>query len=194
MRVISGAYKGRRLKAPKGMRTRPTTDRVKEAIFNTLVPALQNCHSFLDLFAGSGAIGIEALSRGVGRCIFVENWPGALKILRENTKIISGQEVIILPIDVEYAIEKLRQERFEIIFMDPPYRLENLIPLLNKVESIVQPDGIVVLETSFKNHHLQDSTNLTCIKSSRYGDTNVLYFKQSKKDSGRAENGYLCKA
>ncbi|MBZ4687160.1 MAG: rRNA (guanine966-N2)-methyltransferase [Clostridia bacterium] len=178
MRVISGEYKGRRLKAPKGIRTRPTTDRVKEAIFNTLAPILKNCHSFLDLFAGSGAIGIEALSRGVNRCIFVENWSGALKILRENLKICSNKEIIIYPIDVNSALEKIQNERFDIIFMDPPYNMPNIIPLLKKIDTVVQPDGIVVLEASTKNDYPQSIENLTCIKTSRYGDTQVLYFKK----------------
>lgn len=123
MRVIAGKARSIPLVAPKGMQTRPTTDRVKETLFNMLQPWIPGSR-FLDLFAGSGAIGIEALSRGALRCVFVERGRAAVSCIRENLKRTRLEENSrILAADVMNALKELNgQETFSCIFMDPPYQ------------------------------------------------------------------------
>lgn len=178
MRVIAGCYKGRKLKAPKGMATRPTSDRVKEAVFNTLAPVLTDCKSFLDLFAGTGAVGIEALSRGVEECIFVENRFAALKVLKDNVKFCTDQKYEILKMDVLDALDKLEQNKFQIVFMDPPYNYQQLSAVIMKTGSVVSKGGIVVVETSSKKELPQEIGPLLVKKRAVYGDTKVSYFKK----------------
>ncbi len=177
MRIISGQYKGRKLKAPKGIKTRPTSDRVKEAIFNTLAFQINECQSFCDLFSGSGAIGIEALSRGFKKCVFVDNWLGAIKIINENLKIITDKDISVIYKNVFDFIDESKT-RFEIIFLDPPYKMENIDDLIGKVEKILSSDGIVVVETSVKVCLSENISNLKLFKSARYGDTRITYFKK----------------
>ena len=123
MRVIAGKAKRTKLQTLPGLDTRPTTDRIKETLFNMINPLLYDC-SFLDLFAGSGAIGIEALSRGAARAVFVEKNPEAVRVIRGNlvtTRLEAKAEVY--PMDVFRALGRLEGEGpFDVIFMDPPYR------------------------------------------------------------------------
>jgi len=121
MRVISGEFRRRRLKAPPGLATRPTPDRLRESLFAILQPELEGV-TFLDAYAGSGAVGIEALSRGARQAIFVELDPVALQILRENLfglHIESRAEVVR-----GRAAAVLRRREAQIVFLDPPYPLE----------------------------------------------------------------------
>lgn len=123
MRVIAGSARRIQLKTPVGMETRPTTDRIKETLFNILQPDLYECN-FLDIFSGSGAIGIEALSRGAKSAWFIENNKDALNCIKENLKKTSLLEKgIILKGDYLSALRDLenKDESFDIIFMDPPY-------------------------------------------------------------------------
>ena len=122
MRVIAGSAKGMPLKTVSGMETRPTTDRVKETLFNMLQPYLPDAR-FLDLFAGSGAIGIEALSRGTERAWFVEQNKAAADCIRQNLKFTKlEQQAVLLPMEAHAALQSLQgQEPFDCIFMDPPY-------------------------------------------------------------------------
>ncbi len=123
MRVIAGKARRLPLKTIDGLETRPTTDRIKETLFNVLTPYLADCR-FLDLFAGSGAIGIEALSRGAESCIFAEQMPKAADCIEENLKFTRlDAQARILRKDVLSALRLLEREEapFDIIFMDPPY-------------------------------------------------------------------------
>ena len=123
MRVIAGKAKRINLVTPEGLDTRPTTDRIKETLFNMINQDLYDCN-FLDLFSGSGGIGIEALSRGAKFCYFVENNNNAIKCIKENlSKTHFEQQGHILTQDVFNALTKLNSnnEVFDIIFMDPPY-------------------------------------------------------------------------
>lgn len=124
MRVIAGTARRLPLVTPKGMETRPTTDRIKETLFNILQNDLPGCH-FLDLFAGSGAIGIEALSRGAAKAVFVDNSKEALSCIRQNLeKTHLADRAIVIGQDCAGAILQLMQKNaFDIIFMDPPHQL-----------------------------------------------------------------------
>jgi 16S rRNA (guanine966-N2)-methyltransferase len=120
MRVIAGAYKGRRLQSPKGSETRPTSDRVREALFSILgdVSGLR----VLDLYAGSGALGIEALSRGASEVVFVESGRGAADAIRANLRAVGDPEAIIWVGDaLAYLGRAARDAPFDLVFADPPY-------------------------------------------------------------------------
>ena len=122
MRVIAGSARRLLLKTIEGMDTRPTTDRIKETLFNMLNTQIPGC-TFLDLFSGSGAIGIEALSRGAKQAFFVESNPEAVSCIRENLSRTHLEEgALVLSCDVIPGLKKLegRNPRFDIIFMDPP--------------------------------------------------------------------------
>ncbi len=122
MRVIAGSARRTTLKTLDGMNTRPTTDRIKETLFNMLQYDLADC-SFLDLFAGSGGIGIEALSRGAEQAVFVEKHPDAARIIRDNLKATHLEDrAIVMNCDVRTALSRLEgKQHFDFIFMDPPY-------------------------------------------------------------------------
>ena len=122
MRVIAGSAGSLKLRTIEGTHTRPTTDRIKETLFNMISPGLLDC-TFLDLFAGSGGIGIEALSRGAKKAVFVENDPRAARCIRENLEFtkLSGRAQVMRS-DVFSALQELEGKQvFDYVFMDPPY-------------------------------------------------------------------------
>ena len=124
-RIIAGSLKGRRLATPPGDRTRPTSDRVREALFNSLAPGgdLDGLR-FADLYAGSGAVGLEALSRGAAAALLVESHAQTAKVLRRNIAdlAVTGADVICAP--VEKALQQAPAEPFDIVFADPPYAVD----------------------------------------------------------------------
>ena len=127
MRIIAGTYRSRKLEAPPGMNTRPTSDRLRETLFNVLAPRISGA-AFLDLYAGSGAVGIEAISRGAGRVAFVERDPAALRVLRGNLERLGiAQGFRIHAGSVKVFLQKRhlnagpKPERYEVVFLDPPY-------------------------------------------------------------------------
>ena len=125
MRVIAGSARRLLLKTPKGLETRPTSDQIKETLFNILMPYLYDAN-FLDLFSGSGGIGIEALSRGCKSAVFVENSKAALKCIEDNIKNTHFEELsTVYPMDVFSALNQLELKTvFDVVFMDPPYNKE----------------------------------------------------------------------
>lgn len=179
MRVIGGRLGGVTLKAPTGYWVKPTTDRVKEALFNILNPYLDQT-TVLDLYAGVGSIGIEALSRGAKRVLFVERNPQIARYLKENlmkTKLEAKAEVWVT--DVEKAIHKLKkaQKQFFLIFLDPPYKIsqEKLRSSLKEVVWLLAKGGWVILEHSSKRQFEIEEMNL--VDKRRYGDTTLSFFK-----------------
>ena len=124
MRVIAGSARSLKLKTLEGIETRPTTDRIKETLFNMISPQMYDC-IFLDLFAGSGGIGIEALSRGAKEAVFVEKNPKAMECVKENLKFTRLEKKgLTLTKDVMNALYQLEGEKvFDFVFMDPPYNL-----------------------------------------------------------------------
>jgi 16S rRNA (guanine(966)-N(2))-methyltransferase RsmD len=152
MRVISGSARGLKLKAPEGLATRPTTDRIKESLFNIIAPYLPECR-FLDLFSGSGAIGIEALSRNAEKSIFVDASTDSINIIKKNvTAARLTERAEIVKSDVLAAIDMLgrRGEKFDIIFMDPPYNKELALRAIEKIANadILADDGFIIAEQS----------------------------------------------
>lgn len=154
MRVIAGKARRLLLKTIEGPDTRPTTDRIKETLFNMLQNDVPGAR-FLDLFAGSGGIGIEALSRGAKYCVFVENNPKAATCIRENlahTKLAS--DAIVMETNVITALNRLEKKApaFDIVFMDPPYKMEHenaVLEYLNDSD-LINSDTVIIIEASLE--------------------------------------------
>ena len=148
MRVIAGTARSIPLKTPKGDKTRPTIDKHKETLFNCLSDRLYDC-VFVDLFSGSGGIGIEALSRGAKKAYFVENDKEALGCIRENLKKTRLEEnAVVISSDAKTALMTKINEKADIIFMDPPFAMHaetEIIPLILK-NNLLKEDGIIVVE------------------------------------------------
>ncbi|HUK66374.1 MAG TPA: 16S rRNA (guanine(966)-N(2))-methyltransferase RsmD, partial [Anaeromyxobacteraceae bacterium] len=155
MRVIAGTYGGRRLKAPRGRTTRPTSDRVREALFSML-GELEGAR-VLDLFAGSGALGIEALSRGASRAVFVERDEAALRALRENLAAlaIAPQAADVRHGDARAALRSARErrEKYDLVFIDPPYRRARALALelAQALPEVLDAEARVVVESDARS-------------------------------------------
>ena len=150
MRVIAGVYRSRILKAPPGMETRPTGDRLRERLFNIVAPRLQGAR-VADLFAGSGAIGIEALSRGAAFVMFVEKAPAALQAIHTNLASLGIREGFSIAGSSVVAALRKSEAPFELVFLDPPYEQaaeygETLQLLAQDAERLLAPDAIVTVE------------------------------------------------
>lgn len=150
MRVISGSARGLKLKSPEGLNTRPTADRIKESLFNIISPYIYDC-SFLDLFSGSGSIGIEALSRGAKDATFVDFNKDSINIIKQNISLSKlEQKSTVYNLDVLNAIDTLskKTQKFDIIFLDPPYNKGLLLPTLKKIEQLdlLKDDGFIICE------------------------------------------------
>lgn len=147
MRVITGSARGRRLKELEGMETRPTTDRVKEGMFSALQFDIEG-RRVLDLFAGTGQLGIECLSRGAVSAVFVDRRSDAVKLIRENLKItdLTDRARVVSADSLEYL--KSLKEKFDIILLDPPYEAGLLEPAIETIAKfdILAPHGIIVAE------------------------------------------------
>ena len=155
MRVISGKARGLKLNTPKNEDVRPTTDRVKESLFNIINPYVMD-NNVLDLFAGTGSLGIECLSRGAHKCVFVDKSKESMAIVKSNIKKARVEnESTTLNIDFKSAVTSLgRQgEKFTIIFMDPPYYKNMFIDALSSVDenNLLEEDGIIVVEHDTKD-------------------------------------------
>jgi 16S rRNA (guanine966-N2)-methyltransferase len=165
MRIIAGQYRSRVLAAPVGMATRPTSDRLRETLFNVLAPRIAGAR-FLDLYAGSGAVGIEALSRGAAHVVFVERAQAALKALRQNLErlgIATGFEIhagSVAGFLRSASAASPRQERYEVAFMDPPYEAaeeyEATLGLLGATATMALVPGAVVIAEHRRRDGLED--------------------------------------
>ena len=184
MRVITGTARGRRLKELEGTETRPTTDRVKEGLFSALhfrLPAAR----VLDLFAGSGQIGLEAISRGALYAVFIENNRKAAKCIEDNIAFTKfTKESRLLTTDVISGISSLEGKyTFDIIFMDPPYRQgleEDVLRFLSK-SSVLKPDTMIIVEASLDtDFSYLDELGFSVIKFKKY-KTNMHVFIQQKR-------------
>ena len=147
MRVITGTARGRRLKELEGMETRPTTDRVKEGLFSALQFDIEG-RRVLDLFAGTGQLGIECLSRGAAEAVFVDRRADAVKLIRENLKVteLTDRARVVSADSMEFL--KGLREKFDIIFLDPPYAAGLLEPAIAHIAKfdILNPHGIIMAE------------------------------------------------
>jgi 16S rRNA (guanine966-N2)-methyltransferase len=190
LRIIGGRLKGRRLTGVRGQ-IRPTADRVREAIFNILGPEVLGS-LVLDLFAGTGALGIEALSRGAQAAVFVENHPTSLQVLRRNLSQCALSEVSrIIPLAADKALPKLAAagERFSLIFLDPPYghglAASSLLILARK--NLLTPAGCIIVEHSLEDL-AEEYLDLQRHDQRRYGATLISFYSyRHHEDSGGPE-------
>lgn len=181
MRVIAGELKGRRLLVPRSGKIRPTSDRVREAIFDILGPTW-TVRRVLDLFAGTGSLGIEALSRGAQEAVFVEQGKGILTVLRGNLKTLGlKSRAWVLPLAAKKGIAILgeREEVFDLILMDPPYGKALAGKILEEIarRGILSPTGVIVAEHSSREEILPP-LGLTLTQQRKYGDTTVSFFQE----------------
>jgi 16S rRNA (guanine(966)-N(2))-methyltransferase RsmD len=185
MRIISGASKGRKLATPKSQSIRPTSDRVKESIFNILGQEVEG-KLVLDLFAGTGNLGIEALSRGAKKAIFVEKGRQALRLIQRNIAQIGLEgRVEIIPRDANRAIGILKGkgEVFDLILMDPPYEKGLIKRTLTKLSShpIYHTDSILVIEHDRREPTPDILEGWNLIRERRLGDTVISFLTPGDK-------------
>jgi len=186
VRVISGRAKGRRLVAVPGDATRPITDRVKEALFDILQTQVAGSR-WLDLFGGTGGVGIEALSRGARRAVFVERHPVACRAVLTNLHATGlGERAVLRCEPVEQALASLARqgERFDVIFADPPYdQLESLARWDGRVlAELLEGRGVVALEHSAR-HSPPGWQSLRRVRESRYGESVVSFYVREQEPS-----------
>ena len=183
MRVITGSHKGRRLATPPGRLVRPTSERAREALFSILGPRVHKAN-LLDLYAGTGAVGLEAISRGARRVVFVDHQRASLKVLRDNLRRCgSPREGIVIPGDALHLArnaEFLRWTPFDIVFADPPYHVDIIEPLLALMsqETILSSEGILIFEHRTKTLVPQQTEGLRQMRQARYGDTVLSFFEK----------------
>ena len=192
MRIIAGEFKGRRLAAVRG-RIRPTSDKVREAIFNILGPRVLGAQ-VLDLFAGTGALTLEALSRGAAGAVLVDEDGAALGVLRENLESLGIKErVRVLALPVAGALRKLAAQgaRFSLIFLDPPYGRGWAQKTLKALEAsgLLMPDASIVAEHSHREALLEHLGGLCLIQTRRYGDTQVAFYEVRENSQGQELSG-----
>ena len=180
MRVITGTARGTNLKAPDGILTRPTADRVKQALFNIIQYDIAG--EALDLFAGSGQLGIEALSRGASRAVFVDERAEALAVVRENLRRTHLTEKAEIVRGDYLTYLSGCKKRFRLIFLDPPYAekyLENAIKRISEID-ILAEGGIIVSERPADKPLVDDFSGLVRSKDYIYGKTAITLFRREK--------------
>ena len=179
MRVITGTARGVPLKAPRGMDTRPTMDQVKEGIFSAIQFEIEG-RTALDLFAGSGQLGIEALSRGAAHCTFVDKGREPVSVIRENLKKTRLEErAEVVQADYSSYLKTCRGQ-FDLILLDPPYAeifLETALKIISEID-ILTNSGIIVCERPFEKSLPDDIPGLVRYRDYRYGKAAVTIFRR----------------
>ena len=167
--LIAGKYKGKKLYQFSNTYVRPTQAKVRKSVFQILEPF--DGLEVLDLYAGVGTLGFEALSRGAALAVFVEKDRRVYKILEKNTSLFSNEKMRLHLSDAIHFISRIHSERFDIIFADPPYTMNNYQHLKDKVLNCLKPDGIFCIE--MKKQHIDESPN----RIKYYGNTQVVFWK-----------------
>ncbi len=179
MRVISGIARGIQLSSVSGLATRPTSDRVKESLFNIIRSQIPNS-DFLDLFAGNGGIGIEALSRGAKSVVFVDSNPACVQTIKKNLAKtrLAGGEVYVCDVNRSLQIMSRQGRSFDIIFLDPPYGKGFVQSTLKSIEELklLNQTGIIVAEYGKKQDISSKTSKIFQVREERYGDTKLGFF------------------
>ena len=187
MRVITGEYKGRKINAPEGLNVRPTGDKIKGAVFNMLADEIIDA-TVIDLFAGSGSLAIEALSRGAAKCIFIDNSRDSIATINDNLRHISGgrgDDRAITCTTVEQADFRIALRRYggikaNIVLADPPYEggyYEEIMQLLDRYDIII-PGGILVLESPDRLDLPDESNGFAKQKERKHGKTKITIYER----------------
>lgn len=191
MKIGSGEMQGRRLHAPRGARTRPTSGRLKKSLFDVLSSRLPGTR-VLDLYAGSGSLGLEALSRGAESAVFVERGRPACEAIRKNIRELGvGGRAEILSKDVWSALSKLvhREEHFDLVFADPPYRSGESDRLLRYLgeKDLLHPGGLVVLEHHHKRELRDRYGSLVRLRMLKAGESTLTLYEREGEGEGEGE-------
>lgn len=181
MRVITGSARGHLLKAPKGENTRPTSDKIKESLFN-IIGYIDEESGVLDLFSGSGGVGIEFLSRGAKSCYFIDENAESIKIIKQNlekTKLIDKGMVIKNNVNKAIKTLALRNAKFDYIFLDPPYDKDYVVKTLEQISEmkLLKNDGEIIIEHEKRLELLDSYKNLIKTDYRKYGDTCISFYK-----------------
>jgi len=184
MRVISGEARGKKLYSLDGLNTRPTLDRVKEAIFNIIQFEIKE-KKVLDLFSGSGAIAIEALSRGAKQAVLSDHSKEAIRIINKNLDVTRQKEkATVINNDYVTVLNKLGKEnkKFDIIFLDPPYESDFIVKSIEKILdlNLLDEDGIIIAETdnNFNKELLNKNTKIKIYDERKYGIVNLIFIRK----------------
>jgi len=183
-RILAGRNKGRKLKAPDGQQTRPTGARVRQTLFDILAPVLAGCR-FLDACAGSGSVGLEALSRGASRVVLIDTSAAAVSALRANALLLAGAggEVQIFRQDVRTALPALAERglRFDAIYLDPPYDADLYEPVIAAVDAnaLLAANGVLVAEHFHKRALPERIRGLSAAREVRVGDHRLTFYRES---------------
>ena len=187
LRIITGTAKGKKLKTLEGEATRPTSERIKEAVFSAIQFDLED-RRVLDLFAGSGQMGLEALSRGASSVMFIDSAREAMEIVKENAKYIGFfDKCRYLVSDYRNYIRKASgKDKFDLVFIDPPYAMECSVDALKRLAEaeLLESGAIAVLESGEEEIDLASLTGFEVIKSTHYGKksfVNILLYKETEK-------------
>lgn len=182
MRIISGSARGTKLYTLEEMTTRPTLDRVKESIFNIIQNEIQEAR-VLDLFTGSGAIGLEMLSRGAKQAVLCDHSKEAIEIVKKNVdKTHMKDKVIIYNTDYKECLEKLKSQKFDLIYIDPPYNTDFISQALNKIIDfdMIEIQGKIILETDDEKRILKEIENIDIevTDKRKYGRATIIFLKR----------------
>jgi len=182
MRIIAGHFKGRRLKTLKGMALRPTSDKLRETLFNVLAPRIEGAR-VLDGFAGTGAIGLEALSRGAAHVTFVERNLGAATLIEENAAMctVAGRYTIARGDFVTLVPHLGRDGAFDLVLLDPPYDIANVRDVLDAAGRVLAEGGLVVLERAAR-HEPEVPPTLQRVRDLRSGDSALSVFTRRNEN------------
>lgn len=178
MRIITGEYRGRKLETPVGFDVRPTTDKVKEAVFNLLMQDTWDS-VVVDLFAGTGNLGLEALSRGARRCYFCDNSRDSLKLIRTNIEKCRAQDrSIVLAGDYMKALSRIK-EKVHIFLIDPPYKNDLYEKCLKEIDALdlLDREGIIVAEHGVRDDVPETVGNLIRVKERTYGKIKISIYR-----------------
>lgn len=185
MRVIAGELKGRRLRSPEGGDIRPTTDKVKEAVFSMLLPYMSEGFTALDLFAGSGGLGIEAISRGAETVFFSDSSRDSIRLVKENLEHCGVLDrAVLLQGDFKSNIKRISVP-VDVVFLDPPYADGFLLPALEALDKkgAVNEGGAVVCEHSFREIMPEEIYGFKTVRSRRYGSIAVTIYERDSHDA-----------
>ena len=185
MRVIAGTAKGRPLKAVSGIGTRPTTDKVKEAIFSMIGPYFTSGRG-LDLYAGTGGLGIEALSRGLEHVIFIDLASASIQIIQDNLRVVGfADQAEVYRNDSLRALKLLQRRKlsFDLVFLDPPYNMKSVEDILRQMQlmDLLNDEATIVAEHEASHEYAEAFADFTRRKHNHYGDTAVSIYIFNKK-------------
>jgi len=197
MRVIAGTYRSRILKSPRGLALRPTSDRLRETLFNVLGPGIAGSR-FIDLFAGTGAIGIEALSRGALEVVFVENHAPAAALIRRNLESLGVRKVAtVLAADALRGLEILASRRtskdsqYDCVFLDPPYAsAKDYARVLESLGSrnLLAPGGVVIAEHRRSFELPEETGALQCYRVLKQGDAALSFYRRTAAAASKSDS------